>query len=108
MIVIDYCLIQAWRRARRPPGPEQTVEGVVTKVASANPSADEDEQRTIIWLTGADGAPAAFVLGPQLYDSALLVGQSVRIQYLPPNDVVVAVQLVAESTQGQTSDMRSS
>jgi hypothetical protein len=107
-VVIDYRLIQAWRRARQPPGPEQTVEGVVTKVASANPSADEDEQRTIIWLARADGTPPAFVLGPQLYDSAPLVGQSVRIQYLPPNDVVVAVQPVAESTHEQTSDMRSS
>ncbi len=108
IVTIDYRLIQAWRRARRPPGPEQTVEGIVTKTASANPSADEDEQRTIIWLTRANGAPAAFVVGPRLYDSALLVGQRVRIQYLPPNDVVVAIQPVSESMREQTSDRYSS
>jgi hypothetical protein len=108
LVVIDYRLIQAWRRARRSPGPEQTVEGVITRVASANPSADEDEQRTIIWLTRADGAPTAFVLRPRLYDGALLVGQRVRIQYLPPNDVVVAVHLTAESAHEPTSDTHSS
>ncbi len=107
-VMIDYRLIRAWRRARRAPGPEQTVEGVITKVTSANPSADEDEQRTIIWLARADGAPTAFVLGPRLRDSALLAGQRVRIQYSPPNDGVVAVLPVSESTHEQTSDMHPS
>jgi hypothetical protein len=108
IVTIDYRLIQAWQRARRAPGPEQTVEGVVTKIASAYPSADEDEQRTIIWLTRADGVPATFVLGPRLRDSVSLVGQRVRIQYLPPNDVVVAVLPVSESTDEQVSDRYSS
>jgi len=107
-VMIDYRLIQAWRRVRQPPGPARTVEGVITRLTPVNPSADEDEQRTIIWLTRADGAPTAVVLGPRLRDSALLAGQRMRIQYLPPNDVVVAVHLMAESTHEQTSDMHSS
>jgi len=72
--MIDYRLIQAWRRARQSHGPEQVLEGVITGLTLVNPSADEDEQRTIMWLTRANGAPAAVVLGPRLYDSALLVG----------------------------------
>ena len=92
--------------ARQPPGPEQAVEGVITSFTPVNPSADD--QRTIIWLTRADGAPTAFVLGPRLYDSALLMGQRVRIQYLSPNDVVVAVLPVTASTHEQTSDMHKS
>jgi hypothetical protein len=107
-VMIDYRLILAWRRARQSHGPEQVIEGVISGLAVVNPSADEDEQRTIIWLTHANGASTAFVLGPRFQDRALLAGQRVRIEYLPPNDVVVAVHLVAESTHQQTSDMRSS
>jgi hypothetical protein len=105
-MMIDYRLIQAWRRARQSHGPEQFVEGVITAITPVNPSADEDEQRTIIWLTRANDASTAFVLGPRFQESALLAGQRVRIEYLPPNDAVVAVHLMAESTHEQTSDMR--
>lgn len=107
-VMLDSRLIQAWRRARQPPGPAQTVEGVITGFTLVNPSADEDAQRAIIWLTRADGTPTSFVLGPRLRDGALLAGQCVRIHYLPPNDMVVAVQPTAESTPEQSSDMRSS
>ena len=50
-VMIDYRLIQAWRRARQSHGPEQVLEGVITGLTLVNPSADEDEQRTIMWLT---------------------------------------------------------
>jgi hypothetical protein len=104
------CLMQAWSRARRPPGQEQTVDGIITGFTPVNPAADEDRQRAIIWLTRADRAstPTSFVLGPRLLDGALVAGQRVRIHYLPPNDVVVAVQPMAESKREQASDMRSS
>jgi hypothetical protein len=103
-------LTQAWSRARRPPGQEQTVDGIITGFTPVNPAADEDKQRAIIWLTRADGAPTPtyLVLGPRLLDDALLAGQRVRIHYLPPNDVVVAVQPIAESKGERTSDVRSS
>lgn len=107
-VVAEYRLVQAWWRAWQPPGPAQTVEGIITGVTPVNPSADEDQQRAIIWLTRTDGAPTSFVVGPRLQDGALLAGRRVRIHYLPPNDVVVAVQAIAESKREQTSDMRSS
>jgi hypothetical protein len=103
-----YHLIQAWRRARQSPGPAQTVEGIITGFTPVNPAADEDEQRVIIWLARADGAPTSFVLGPRLQDDMLRAGPQVRIQYVAPNDVVVAVQPMAESAREQTGDMGSS
>jgi hypothetical protein len=107
-VMQGYRLIQVWRRVRQSLGPTQTVEGTVTGFTPVNPAADEDDQREIIWLARADGAPTSFVLGPSLYDDTLRAGQRVRIQYLAPNDVVVSVQPMEESTREQTGDMRSS
>jgi hypothetical protein len=104
-VMAGYHLIQAWRRARQSPGPAQTVEGTINAFTPVNPAAGEDEQQVIIWLTRVDGAPASFVLGPSLQDDLLRAGERVRIHYLPPNDVVVAVQPMAEPTREQPGDL---